>query len=107
MALGFLTSLSELFAERTYEILSRKSENEESREIATQLALFEKNHYERIKKAYELVLKLKEDKVETAKDLKPGGYIFEDKTKARYFFLDLPAEDPKRVVFSRDPPPKK
>lgn len=93
---------SELFAERVYEMLASSAENEDSREIFAQLALMERDHYLRIKKAYELIKGLLNRK-RTITELLPGGYLFEDHVKARYAFLDLLSKG-KGIVFSRRPP---
>ncbi|AFK22563.1 hypothetical protein containing Ferritin-related domain [Pyrococcus sp. ST04] len=94
---------SELFAKDTYEILAQKAINEESRVIFLQLAEMERDHYERLKKAYDLFTSLKSRKM-MPEYLKPGGYLFFDKFKARYTFLDLVSNNRDGFIFSRDPP---
>jgi len=95
---------SELFAKRTYEILSTKAEDEEARALFAQLALMEEEHYERIRKVYELVSKMKRRKI-SLEALEPGGYLFEDRAKARYTFLDVIGED-RGLVITREHPKK-
>ncbi|MFA4662399.1 ferritin family protein [Pyrococcus kukulkanii] len=95
---------SELFARETYEILAQKAVNEDSRVLFVQLAEMERDHYLRLKKAYELLTGFKSKKM-MPEDIEPGGYIFPDKEKARYVFLDLAATR-EGYVFSRDPPEK-
>ncbi len=93
---------SELFAKETYEILARKATDEESRAIFARLAEMEEDHYERIKKAYDLILDFKTGKL-LAEGMEPGGYLVTDKTKGRYLFADI-IVDGKGTVVSRDPP---
>ena len=96
---------SELFAQQTYELLSQKATREDSRVLFAQLAEMEKNHYERLKKAYDLLASFKARKM-LPEDISPGGYLFPDKIKARYMLLDLMRKGLKPYVFSRDPPKK-
>jgi len=94
---------SELFAQQTYELLSQKATREDSRVLFAQLAEMERNHYERLKKAYDLLAGFKARKM-LPEDISPGGYLFPDKIKARYMLLDLIGKGLKPYVFSRDPP---
>ena len=96
---------SELFAQQTYELLSQKATREDSRVLFAQLAGMEGNHYERIKKAYDLLAGFKAKRM-LPEDISPGGYLFPDKIKARYVLLDLMGKGLKPYVFSRDPPKK-
>jgi rubrerythrin len=93
---------SELFAKKAYELLAQKAEDEDVKALALQLALFEEGHYERIKKAYELFTAVKQGSIDLT-GLSPMGYLFSDKIKARYLFLEL-LNDLKGVIFSRDSP---
>ena len=93
---------SELFAKRTYEILSTKAEDEDTRTLFAQLALMERDHYERIKKVYELIKRMKQKRL-SPELLEPGGYLFEDRSKARYLFLDI-VSDKKGLVITREHP---
>lgn len=93
---------SELFAKKAYELLAQKAEDEDVKALALQLATFEEEHYERIKKAYELFVTIHQQNFEF-KDFSPGGYLFDDKTKARYFFMEV-LDGRKGIIFSRDPP---
>ncbi|WP_287197095.1 ferritin family protein [Thermococcus sp.] len=93
---------SELFAKKVYEMLISYAENEDSRGIFSQLALMERDHYLRIRKAYEFIGGFM-DKKKTITELSPGGYLFEDRLKARYAFLDFLSKG-KGIVFSRKPP---
>ncbi|EEB73257.1 ferritin family protein [Thermococcus sp. AM4] len=95
---------SELFAKRTYEILSTKAEDEEARALFAQLALMEDEHYERIKKVYELISQMKKRRI-ALENIEPEGYLFEDRVKARYTFLDV-AEGEKGMVITREHPKK-
>ena len=79
---------SELFAKKTYEMLARVSTDEDTRVLALNLATMEEGHYEEIRKLYELIATLKERKI-SPQHLKPGGYLFTDDTKAKYFLLDM------------------
>ncbi|WP_175059647.1 DUF835 domain-containing protein [Thermococcus sp. 2319x1] len=93
---------SELFAKKAYELLAQKAEDDDVKALALQLALFEEDHYERIKKAYELFTAVKQGSIDLT-GLPPMGYLFSDKIKARYLFLEI-LGDRKGVVFSRDSP---
>ncbi|ASJ02683.1 rubrerythrin [Thermococcus profundus] len=95
---------SELFAKRAYEILSEKAVDEDARGLFVQLSIMEHSHYERIKKAYEMVLRTKRRRLIPG-ELEAGGYLFTDKIKARYFFLDLIGEG-NGVVITREHPKK-
>ncbi|WP_297417361.1 ferritin family protein [Thermococcus sp.] len=100
-ALGYCMQ-SELFAQQTYELLSQKATREDSRVLFAQLADMEKNHYERLKKAYDLLAGFNARKM-LPEDVSPGGYLFPDRIKARYMLLDLMGKGLKPYVFSRDP----
>ena len=96
---------SELFAQQTYELLSQKATHEDSRVLFAQLAEIERNHYERLKKAHDLLAGFRARKM-LPEEISPGGYLFPDKIKARYMLLDLMGRGLKPYVFSRDPPKK-
>lgn len=93
---------SEKFARSVYEFLASNAQDEDSKGIYSQLAIIESGHYERLKKAYELMLGMKARNLEIA-SLKPGAYLFQDKLKARYTFLDLLGKG-RAIVISRDHP---
>ena len=96
---------SELFAQQTYELLSQKATHEDSRVLFAQLADIERNHYERLKKARDLLVGFKAKRM-LPEEISPGGYLFPDKIKARYMLLDLMGKGLKPYIFSRDPPKK-
>ncbi|ASJ00326.1 DUF835 domain-containing protein [Thermococcus gorgonarius] len=96
---------SELFAKETYEVLALKAENEESRVLFAQLAEMEKDHYLRLKKLYDLLTSFKRQKL-LPEELEPGGYLFKDRTKARYLLLDLLPKSKEAHVFTRENPEK-
>ncbi|QDA31725.1 DUF835 domain-containing protein [Thermococcus indicus] len=96
---------SELFAKETYEILAQKALNEDSRALFAQLALMEEGHYQRLKKAYELLAGFT-SRNQVPEDLRPGGYLFSDEVKARYVFLDLLSKGKRAMVISREHPEK-
>ncbi|WP_297489747.1 ferritin family protein [Thermococcus sp.] len=96
---------SELFAKDTYEILSQRASSEDARIVFVQLSNMEKEHYMRIKKAYDLLAEFR-DRRTLPENLEPGAYLFPDKVKARYVLLDLIANAKDIYVFSRDPPKK-
>ncbi|WP_461865374.1 ferritin family protein [Thermococcus sp.] len=106
---GYLEALkycmqSELFARKTYEMLAKKAENDESKEIFAQLAVMEQDHYDALKKAYDLMTSLREKEIEL-KNLKPGGYLFTDRFKARYFLADIIGKGKSEaIIFTRDAP---
>ncbi|WP_297510973.1 DUF835 domain-containing protein [Thermococcus sp.] len=79
---------SELFAKRTYELLATTAEDARVRELAMNLAAMEQEHYEELRKVYELLRTLVEKGL-LPETLKPGGYLFTDDLKARYFVLEL------------------
>ena len=79
---------SELFAKKTYEILAKVAEDEDTRALALHLATMEEEHYQEIRKLYELITLLKEKNIHPL-HLDPGGYLFTDDTKAKYFLLDM------------------
>ncbi|WP_297501532.1 DUF835 domain-containing protein [Thermococcus sp.] len=79
---------SELFAKRTYELLATMAEDEEVKELAMNLVAMEQDHYEELKKVYDLLKILVEKKL-LPETLKPGGYLFTDDLKAKYFLLEL------------------
>ncbi len=95
---------SELSGKRLYETLAEKAENEESRAVFAQLAVMEEEQYEELKKVYDLMVSMREKSVETGR-LRPGGYLFTDRFKARCFLADL-LEEPgsEAVIFTRDSP---
>lgn len=93
---------SELFAKKAYELLAQKAEDEDVKALALQLALFEEDHYERVKKAYELFTAIKQGGIDL-RDITLPGYLFSDKIKARYLFLEL-LNGRKGIIFSRDSP---
>lgn len=96
---------SELFAKRTYELLARMADDEETRGLALTLAAVEEKHYEQIRKMYELMITEKEQKITPSK-LEPGGYLFTDETKARYFLIDLAGSGVKLYTLVRENPKK-
>lgn len=96
---------SELFAKETYELLALKATNEDSKVLFAQLAQIEENHYQRIKKLYDLLSGFREKK-SLPEELGPGGYLLDGRTKARYLFLDLLARGGRGYVFTREPPEK-
>ncbi|WP_258084098.1 DUF835 domain-containing protein [Thermococcus thermotolerans] len=79
---------SELFAKKTYELLAKVATDEESRAFALNLAAMEEDHYQSLRKMYELILSLEEQEILPEK-LGPGGYLFTDELKAKYFIIDL------------------
>ncbi len=79
---------SELFAKKTYELLAKVAEDEDTRAFALNLATMEEEHYTSIRKMYELTLSLEEKEI-TPEKLEPGGYLFTDELKAKYFLIDL------------------
>ncbi|NJF24868.1 DUF835 domain-containing protein [Thermococcus sp. Bubb.Bath] len=96
---------SELFAKETYEILALKALNEESKVLFSQLAQMETDHYRRIKKLYDLLARFRKRKI-LPEEIEPGGYIFDDRTKARYLSLDLITKNRTGYVFTREHPEK-
>jgi len=95
---------SELFARKTYEVLAKKAESDESKEIFAQLAVMEQDHYDALKKAYELMAALREREIRL-ENLKPGGYLFTDRFKARYFLADIIGRaKAEAIIFTRDAP---
>ena len=79
---------SELFAKKTYELLAKVASDEDSRDLALNLAAMEEDHYQSLRKMYELMLSLEEEEILPEK-LEPGGYLFTDELKAKYFLIDL------------------
>ncbi|NJE10613.1 DUF835 domain-containing protein [Thermococcus sp. MAR1] len=79
---------SELFAKKTYELLAKVARDEDTRAFALNLAAMEEEHYTAIRKMYELILSLEEKEIIPEK-LEPGGYLFTDELKAKYFLIDL------------------
>ncbi|WP_457741848.1 DUF835 domain-containing protein [Thermococcus sp.] len=79
---------SELFAKRTYELLGEVAENKEVRELALSLAAMEEEHYQEIKKVYELIKAMSEKNIAPS-NIRPGGYLFTDNVKAKYFLIDI------------------
>ncbi|ASJ07395.1 DUF835 domain-containing protein [Thermococcus pacificus] len=79
---------SELFAKKTYEILAKVAEDEDTRALALHLATMEEEHYHEIRRLYELITLMKERDINPP-HLDPGGYLFTDDTKAKYFLLDM------------------
>ena len=96
---------SELFAKRTYEMLAKVAEDEDTKAFALSLATMEEEHYQEIKKMYELVLALEEKEI-TPRALDPGGYLFTDELKAKYFLLDLIEGEVLLKVAIREKPEK-
>ncbi|NJE02747.1 DUF835 domain-containing protein [Thermococcus sp. MV11] len=93
---------SELFAKKTYELLASIADDEDTRTLALSLAAMEEEHYQAIRKMYELIVSLEEKNLSPA-SLKPGGYLFTDDLKARYFLLDLPSWTPLIAVIREKP----
>jgi rubrerythrin len=79
---------SELFAKETYELLASNTDNGELREMAMNLAAMEMEHYEELKKVYDLLDFMVKRGV-LPESLKPGGYLFTDDLKVIYFLLEL------------------
>jgi rubrerythrin len=79
---------SELFAKKTYELLAKVARDEDTKAFALNLAAMEEDHYNSIRKMYELMLSLEEKEI-TPEKLEPGGYLFTDELKAKYFLIDL------------------
>lgn len=95
---------SELFNKKAYEILARTAENEDSKAIFAQLAVMEEEQYEELKKIHDLIISMRERKVDLAA-LAPGGYLFTDRFKARCFLADiLERYGSGAVIFTRDNP---
>ncbi|NJE60160.1 DUF835 domain-containing protein [Thermococcus sp. 21S7] len=96
---------SELFAKKTYELLARVAKDEDTRAFALNLAAMEEDHYNSLRKMYELIIALKEKEI-TPEKLEPGGYIFTDELKAKYFFIDLLESGVELSVAIREKPEK-
>ncbi|ASJ13548.1 DUF835 domain-containing protein [Thermococcus thioreducens] len=96
---------SELFAKKTYEVLAKAAKDDETRVFALNLAVMEEEHYEEIRKLYELMLSLEEQKIVPA-TLEPGAYLFTDETKAKYFLVDLAGGGVKLYAVVREKPEK-
>ncbi|ASJ11086.1 rubrerythrin [Thermococcus sp. P6] len=94
---------SELFAKKTYELLAEVSMDEETRAFALSLAIMEEEHYREIRRMYELMLSLREENIQPS-SLEPGGYLFTDETKARYFLIDLASAGVKLYALIREDP---
>jgi len=94
---------SELFAKRTYELLAKITRDEDSRALALSLAAMEEEHYQAIRKMYELMVSLEEREISPL-SLEPGGYLFTDNLKAKYFLLDLLEADTVLIVVIRERP---
>ncbi|NJE31459.1 DUF835 domain-containing protein [Thermococcus sp. 18S1] len=96
---------SELFARKTYELLAKVAEDEDTRTFALNLAAMEDEHYWAIRKMYELIISLEEKNI-VPTELDPGGYLFTDDLKAKYFLLDLMEGDTVLIVVIREKPEK-
>lgn len=94
---------SELFAKRTYVLLSQVAENEGVRMVANELASIEQNHYEEIKAVYELV-KTFRDREMLPESLKSGAYLITNESVGKYLILDLIDENKKLKLFVRENP---
>ena len=94
---------SELFAKRTYELLGEVAEDKEVRELALSLATMEEEHYQEIKKVYELIKAMSEKNIAPS-SLRPGGYLFTDNVKAKYFLIDMASRGfPLRAIIRENP----
>lgn len=88
---------SELLAKRVYQRLAEIVEDDETRELAIVLASMEQEHYEELMRVYELLRDLEAKRIQP-RELEPGGYLFTDNKKAKYFLLDFLGWD--RVLFA-------
>ncbi|MBP1910977.1 DUF835 domain-containing protein [Thermococcus stetteri] len=96
---------SELFAKRTYEILAGVAENEEVRRIAFELSEIEQNHYEEIKKVYDIVLYFELRQIFPDR-LKFGAYLVTDDEKAKYILPDMLTDNREVIAVIREHPDK-
>ena len=95
--------MSELLAKAVYEQLAKVSPNEDTKELAIALAAMEQEHYEEIKKVYDLFLDMVQKKIKP-ESLKVGAYLFTDRQKARYFLLDFLDWDKRLLAIVRENP---
>ena len=96
---------SELFAKKTYELLAESAQDEESRTIALTLTAMEEEHYHEIRKIYELMVSLRRRGISPL-TLEPGGYLFTDDLKAKYFLRDFLGANEVLIAVVREKPEK-
>ncbi len=95
--------MSELLAKAVYEQLAKVSTNEDTKELAMALVAMEQEHYEEIKKVYDLLVDMIQKEIKP-ESLRAGAYLFTDRRKARYFLLDFLGWDKRLLVIVRENP---
>jgi len=95
----------ELFAKQTYELLASVARDDEVRKLALDLAAMEQEHYEEIKRVYDL-MKALERRHSSPWELDSGAYLLTDDVKARYFLLDFLDEPKTLLALVRENPRK-